>query len=293
MSSLSFDPLAHIYDATRGYPESVARQIALGIEKTAHATPQTKFLEVGVGTGRIAFPLASRGHSYTGVDISEKMVEMLETKLRGEDWQEEDRLWGALPDEDQSRSILVRRFEQQGKRASMRLVIADMTHLPFHDASFDVIVAVHVFHLVDGWQQAVEEVLRVVRPGGLFLHCWDEHMVSDVRKVEAEWPRILQGAGGTMSRPGTTSRFMVSDFLRSKGLHSEEIAVVKWAETVTPREAVERFTKHIWSGTLHIPDAIFALASQRLQTWANNYYGNALDKPYQQERRFMISKVRV
>jgi hypothetical protein len=27
MTSVSFDPVAHLYDATRGYPEEVTRQI--------------------------------------------------------------------------------------------------------------------------------------------------------------------------------------------------------------------------------------------------------------------------
>src|SRR6266571_3027374 len=59
MPSLSFDPVAHIYDATRGYPVEVAQSIAQAIETTAAATPATSFLEVGIGTGRIAFPLAA------------------------------------------------------------------------------------------------------------------------------------------------------------------------------------------------------------------------------------------
>src|SRR5690349_13692902 len=100
MSSLSFDPIASVYDATRGYPAVVAQTIALGIEKAAHATPQSTFLEVGVGTGRIAFPLATLGHTYTGVDISAKMVELLEDKLRVHQWITEEIAWGSLPDEN-------------------------------------------------------------------------------------------------------------------------------------------------------------------------------------------------
>ena len=88
MPSLSFDPVAHIYDATRGYPFEVAQRIAQAIETTTSATPATTFLEVGIGTGRIAFPLASLGHTYSGVDISGKMVEQLETKLAEDGWQE-------------------------------------------------------------------------------------------------------------------------------------------------------------------------------------------------------------
>src|SRR5258708_37598047 len=153
MPSLSFDPVAHVYDATRGYPTGVAQQIAQYIAGTVQATPHTKFLEVGIGTGRIAFPLAARGHMYTGVDISERMVEQLEAKLADHRWQEQVQPWGSLPDENTSAAPLVRRFMQGEQRASMRLVMAGMTALPFHSASFDLAISVHVLHLVGVWQE--------------------------------------------------------------------------------------------------------------------------------------------
>lgn len=293
MSSVSFDPLAHIYDATRGYPESVAQKIALGIKKTVSAVDQTTFLEVGIGTGRIALPLTSLGHTYTGVDISEKMVEVLEAKLRAEHWWESEQPWGTLPDENALYPSEVYRFVQNEKQASMRLVLSDMTRLPFHSASFDAVVAVHVFHLVDGWQKALEEVLRVLRAGGLFLHGWDEHVISDVRRIEEEWRKILQSLGGKINRPGTSSRFLVSDFLHKKGFQSEEITIAEWDSIITPRQVVEYITGRIWSSTLSIPDDIFVASSNRLWTWANKYYGTKIDEKHTQGRRFVISKIRV
>lgn len=291
MSSLSFDPIAPVYDATRGYPELVAQKIALGIEKAVRATPQSSFLEVGIGTGRIAFPLAALGHTYTGVDISPKMVELLEEKLRTDKWVTQETAWGALSDEDRERPSLVHRFVDSRRHASMRLVMSDMTALPFHDASFDVVIAVHVFHLVDGWQRAVDEVLRVVRPGGVFIHGWDEYVVSDVRRVEEEWPKILRSLGGTVSRPGTSSRLVVANFLREKGFQLEEYVLADWESVVTPRQAVEYVTRRIWSGTLNIPEDIFTQSTQRLWEWATSYYGEQLDTRYRQGRRFVISRL--
>ncbi len=292
MASLSFDPIAPVYDATRGYPESVVQKITLGIEKVAAATPETTILEVGIGTGRIAYPLASLGHTYTGVDISEKMVELLEAKLRADHWAEQQLPWGTLSDEDAARPSTVHRFVDSAKRATMRLVMSDVTKLPFQNASFDVVIAVHVFHLVDGWEQAIEEILRVLRPGGLFLQGWDEHIVSDVRRVEEEWPKILHALGGKINRPGA-SRQSVSNMLKSKGLVAQEQILVDWESVVTPRQEVEYVTKRIWSSTLGVPDDIFAVSAQRLWTWAQQFYGVAIDTKHKQGRHFVISKVRV
>src|SRR5258708_27111957 len=170
MPSLSFDPVAHIYDATRGYPAEVAQSIAQAIETTTGATPATTFLEVGIGTGRIAIPLASLGHTYSGVDISEKMVEQLETKLGEHGWQEYQQPWGSMPDEDSAKSPVVRRFSDAQQQALMRLVIADMTALPFRGGSFDVVVAVHGFPRGGGGEQERDAAMWRGSAWGLFFH---------------------------------------------------------------------------------------------------------------------------
>ncbi len=293
MPSLSFDPVAHVYDATRGYPVEVAQRIAQAIETTASATPATTFLEVGIGTGRIAFPLASLGHTYSGVDISGKMIEQLETKLAEDRWQEYRQPWGSMTDENDANSPVVRRFSKAQQQALMRLVIADMTALPFRSGSFDVVVAVHVFHLVDGWQQALHEVLRVLRAGGLFLHCWDEYVSSDVLPVENHWMHIVRELGGEIRRPGSTSRSEVTRWLSQQGLQSQESRVVRWKNTITPRQAVEYLTRRLWSSTWVVPDPLFSVSVERLKDWANSYFGSAMDTPHVQERQFVICKTQV
>ena len=113
MPSLSFDRVAHAYDATRGFPPGVDQQIAKAIVDTINAKPETTFMEVGVGTGRIAFPLASLGHIYTGVDISEKMVKLLAVKLLANSWREYEQDWGSLPDENGASAHTVGALQKQ------------------------------------------------------------------------------------------------------------------------------------------------------------------------------------
>ncbi len=293
MPSLSFDQIAHAYDATRGYPEAVTQQVVQALERAANATPQTHFLEIGVGTGRIAFPLASLGHDYTGVDISEKMVERLQEKTRAAHWNEQQQVWGSLPDEDTAQTVEVRRYTNPEQTASLRLIMADITRLPFHRASFDVVVAAHIFHLVDGWQRAVQEVIRVLRSGGMLLHCWDEHSKPDVHDISEEWQRILKTLGGDTRRPGTPSVHFVTDWLTQQGLQTQKIHAVDWKRTVTPRQLLEHTTQRIWSNTWSIPDSIFVPATELLTTWVNERYGSSMDTPRVQECRFVIGKTTV
>lgn len=46
---------------------------------------------------------------------------------------------------------------------------ADATHLPYDNESFDVVTSFLMLHHVVHWESAVNEVSRVLRPGGLFL----------------------------------------------------------------------------------------------------------------------------
>ena len=54
----------------------------------------------------------------------------------------------------------------------VELHTADMTALPFPDASFDVVtraLAIHNIPTADGRRRAVDEAMRVLRPGGHLL----------------------------------------------------------------------------------------------------------------------------
>jgi len=294
MPSISFDPVAHAYDHTRGYPPGVEQSIATGLEQVAQATEQTSFIEVGVGTGRIALPLATLGHQYTGVDISEKMQARLESKLLERGWETHPQPWGSRTDETELSVQQVRRFSQTDPTASLRLVTSDIKALPFADASFDVAVAVHIFHLVDGWEQAVREVLRVLRPGGLLLHCWDEDDDASLEAVTVKWIELATELGGNAQRVGAGRPKMVSAWLQAQGLPVEEISVAGWETTSTPRLAVERISSRLWSRTWLVPDEIFQVSIQQLEAWAIDHFGaDRMDVPHIRTHQFVVHKTRI
>lgn len=296
MPSLSFDPAAHFYDTTRGYPDDVALKIARAIDEAAQATSQTAYLEVGVGTGRIAQPLASLGHTYTGVDISEKMLAQLATKLLAAGWQERasvEHPWGSLPDEQPAFHPSVQRFVRPQVQAqpasSLRLVVSDIEQLPFVDHSFDAVVAVHIFHLVDGWEQALQEVVRVLRPGGKLLQCWDTYDASAIGEVvDAHWRKLVQDLGGSTSRPGVSTS-AVKHWLKERGLQTQDELVLTWQQQVIPGRAIDYIAQRYWSSSWQIPDDIFAASIERLRAWAHEYFGPQIDVAQTQKRHFFIS----
>ena len=76
--------VAERYDATlgdRGDPEVVAATVDFLVELAGEGAA----LELGIGTGRIALPLAARGVRVHGIDLSPDMVAQLHAKPGGEE----------------------------------------------------------------------------------------------------------------------------------------------------------------------------------------------------------------
>ena len=125
--SVNFDRAAGSYDATRPVDDAELDQ-TLDLLGRALRSPQPT-LEIGVGTGALALPLAEHGWRLTGVDISAAMISKLIEKVDG--------------------------------RPPLALVQSDATALPFADGSFGSAYARHVFHLVPRWRDVVAELCRV------------------------------------------------------------------------------------------------------------------------------------
>lgn len=94
-------------------------------------------LEIGAGAGSNAEVVAAQAPSarFTVTDVDERMVTAAEQRLR--------------------------RFGNVTVRA------ADVTALPFDDATFDVVTSYLMLHHVVAWEAALTEAVRTLRPGGV------------------------------------------------------------------------------------------------------------------------------
>jgi ubiquinone/menaquinone biosynthesis C-methylase UbiE len=296
MSSISFDPVAHKYDATRGYPEEVTQQVAESIDRAANGNTQTRFFEVGVGTGRYAVPIASLGRQYTGVDISEKMLGLLLEKLRTGGWQEELQAWGSVFDEDTAQKPDVLRFTHQETQGTLRLLLADATKLPFRSASFDVVLVAHVFHLISEWRQALQEVLRVLRPGGVLIRCWNENWAANwepgAGDLKREWSAIVEDLGGTTKLPGAADK-EVTAWLQAQGLQTELWERFSFKQETSRQAIFQEIEQRLWTSAQLLPDHIFKASMERLRLWVDEHYGAHIADTYIEERQVVISRTQL
>jgi phosphatidylethanolamine/phosphatidyl-N-methylethanolamine N-methyltransferase len=128
----AYDRWAPIYDFVFGAVFESGRHAAIQAAERIGG----RILEVGVGTG-ISLPDYSKANRLYGVDISEPML----NKAR-------------------------RRVEELGLSHVEGLAVMDAQRLEFPDNSFDVVVAQYVVTALPNPEAALDEFMRVLRPGG-------------------------------------------------------------------------------------------------------------------------------
>ena len=94
-----------------------------------------KVLEIGVGTGSDHLQFAKAGAILTGIDITPKSIELTKKNL-----------------------------ELHGYHSN--LLVADAENLPFEDNTFDIVYSFGVLHHIPDTQKVVNEIYRVLNPGG-------------------------------------------------------------------------------------------------------------------------------
>ncbi len=131
----SYRRWAPVYDFTFGQITHAGRRHATKVANTSGG----RVLEVGVGTG-LALPYYNPELDVTGIDFSEEMLQRARAKVSEE------------------KLSHVRELRQM-----------DARKLDFPDASFDIVVAMHLISVVPDPEQVMAEMARVCKPGGQIL----------------------------------------------------------------------------------------------------------------------------
>lgn len=163
--ALSFDDLATRFDDQRGLPAAALREWTAAVDLFA-AGRTLEIVEPGIGTGRVTLPLAAAGHQVTGVDVSEAMLQTCAHKAE------------ALRVTDR-----------------VTLLQGDAAALPLPDDAFDLGVMASLLYLVSDWTEVLDELARVVRPGGSIVHLVERSESGDeLRLWDIAWRTRVESA---------------------------------------------------------------------------------------------------
>jgi 2-polyprenyl-3-methyl-5-hydroxy-6-metoxy-1,4-benzoquinol methylase len=105
----------------------------------AHLNQDQQVLEFGCGTGTTALKLAANVGHITATDISGRMIEIAQEKIR----------------------------EQSIENVTCKQLTLDQ--IAQGDARFDVVLGFNILHLLDEPTSAVSTIHTLIKPGGLFI----------------------------------------------------------------------------------------------------------------------------
>ncbi|MEE4295864.1 MAG: class I SAM-dependent methyltransferase [Wenzhouxiangella sp.] len=253
------------YDALRGHPTEVSALIGQTIADLTGE--RARVLELGVGTGRIALPAAAAGCLITGIDASSQMLSRLVAQA------------GSQP------------------LARLHLVRGDISALPFLASAFDAVLAVHVLHLVADWASVLDQVSRLIRPGGRLLlgrdwidpDSFSGQIRNEFRRTVVEVGTDMLPPGATAAAPPAGGAAIVQKLsgLGARAMSPEETVAAEWTTRLAPRQVLDGIRSRDDAESWVLPDKVLAETMRRLDRFAAKQWPD-LDEPLPVTRRFMI-----
>ena len=215
--SVAFDHAVGYYDETRGLSlrgpgrhRPPARRELPGVSRV---------VEVGAGTGLVTVPMTQIGVPMTAVDLSEAMLRRLHEKATA----------AGFP---------------------IPITVADGTRLPFADDAFDGLIMRHVLHLIVAWRDALEEVVRVLRPGSTFLVSITDYtgLYHTLQERFVQAAGGLPIAGAASRRPREPERAMAEH-----GAIGRVLPVVRGTRTLTIMAFLRNMERGVYTWTWAAP----------------------------------------
>jgi ubiquinone/menaquinone biosynthesis C-methylase UbiE len=231
-NAISFDRAADFYDQTRGFPPGITPKAAALIAQAGALTATSRVLEIGIGTGRVALPLAAHtGGRVHGVDISHKMMVQIFAKDGGD----------VIP------------------------IQADAACLPYANNSINALLAVHIFHLLPDFTPVEREMRRILKPDGVLLQCWN---TNDSTLKEA---RRLADAANNSSRSNRwtqATQYMEQVGWRK----TQDDLHMPFVMQQTPQQVLDGFSQRKWSSTWELSDEDLARGVQAMRDYLTERY---------------------
>jgi SAM-dependent methyltransferase len=192
----------------------IAAEMATGLRTLAQRwLHHAVVLELGAGTGRITAHLAGDATRYLAVEYSPAMARQLTTR--------------AIP--------------------NITILLGDAHHVPAENNSVDVIVEHETLSFTDAPAKVIEEVQRVLRPGGLLVRILVHPLgVDPGASVETAYraTAFASGPGPLFTGKGTDA--LLTDLLARRGWATHEHTLATWERTRTPCDVLAPLADRAW-----------------------------------------------
>jgi SAM-dependent methyltransferase len=199
-----YDPIADIYDS---WSRSVTEDVSFYVEEARGAAGRV--VELGVGTGRIAVPIARAGVPVVGVDSSERMLE-----------------------------VCRRRAERAGVEDLLDLRLGDLRYPPVDPPASLVLCPFRSYlHLPTDTdrRQALRAAWTLLEPGGRLVFDVFTPSSDDIAETNGRWLEREPGIFERADWNGTARTFT----LRVRGRSAETAMELAWTSPGEWRRLIE------------------------------------------------------
>lgn len=244
--SLSFDEIARTFDDQRGLPPDALRALAAFVDGIAQGRT-LDIVEPGIGTGRVALPLAISGHRVVGVDVSRPMLDACARKA----------------------SLL-------GVGDRVTLAKGDATDLPCDDDAFDLGIFASLLYLVADWESVLDELARVVCPGGAVVQVRERTETGTLlSRWDAVWRGQIESAGFAHQSISPTDDEVMGAMQR-RWPDIEVRPLASWAFGQTVGEGRDGFGERLRPLYPDIPDDVWTRLVDDFLRWSEDVFSNPL-----------------
>lgn len=159
--------------------------------REAGITAGERVVDLACGTGDIAFEAAHAGASAVGLDLTRRMIELACQKAR----------------------------DPERRSSAPQFLVGDMMALPFRTASADVVTIGYGLRNVPELDPAIDEVARVLKPGGRLLSLdFNRPRQAPIRVAYLAYLTIVGSAlGWILHRDPDTYRYIPESVRRYAG----------------------------------------------------------------------------
>ena len=237
--SLRFDALVEAFEAGRGLPLA-AQEGLIGLVDELAEGRRLRILDAGAGTGRLALPLLVRGHDVVALDRVRSMLDWMAAKLAEV---------GPLP-------------------GACRLVLGDVTALPFADGTFEAAILSNVLYQVADWRRALDEISRVLHPDGALLLGVERSVLTPaLTTFDRQWRAEIE-ATGYRHPPQEPDDDTVLAEVDDRAASCEVRQLATWETGRTVAEALDGYGERLRPLYPTVPDDAWRETVSRFTDWA-------------------------